>query len=155
MEQEGFVAPGRAVDILDHQRSVGDEMRDLIGLQRAGGHGPGMGTGRPDRGEMALAAAGRSLQQKHRVRPIGPSLHQPVGRLVGRADQKILAAVARVEGQVEGELLRRSFVAHGTGLYTRSVANSVGGIAGSVPVLRDRRAAHSSGSVSSTGSSEV
>ena len=59
MEQGRLVALA-PVHVLDGERPVRDEMRDLVlrDLERV--DGPGMGVRRPDGGQMALAAAARA-----------------------------------------------------------------------------------------------
>ena len=59
MEQRGLITARGAVDILDDERAVGDQMLDAILRDRGGLRRPGVGTIGPDRGEVALAAAGR------------------------------------------------------------------------------------------------
>ncbi len=66
----------------------------------------------PDCCEMALAAPRRSGEHQNPVRPIRPRLDQTVGGLVGIAHKEILAPVAGIEGQIEGELAGRGVVGH-------------------------------------------
>ena len=94
--------------ILDDQGAVRDEMRHLSVRDLEGVDGPGVG-------DCAAQIAARWLLPL----PAGPSRRrivsgqsgqlsiERIGALVRGADEEILAAEARLEGQLEGELLRR------------------------------------------------
>src|SRR3954471_18123746 len=98
MEQGRLIALS-PIRVLDHERAVGNEVRNPFPSNLGGVDRPSMGARGPDRGEMALAAAPRPYQAQDRIGPIRPALDEAVGARVRGAHQEILPPVAWVERQ--------------------------------------------------------
>ena len=111
MEQDALVADA-GVQVLDQQRATGP------GHIRFGQQA-GLETRRPrlqapDVGEMRLAGAGRGHDHGGRLRPVGPSVDEIGGGLVGPADEEILRLQRRAVREIEDELVGRG--SHGLSL---------------------------------------
>ncbi len=90
-------------------------------VERTRSHHRGMRARAPHVGEVAFAGACRSDDSRRMKRPARPAIHEIDSRRIRPADEKILGAVARIERQVEGELLRGGVVAHPLTLYRLDV----------------------------------